>query len=249
MYAILSKCNCFTLFVCIDLGKRLSLLEAVNVTRRKVLTPRAQKLYEVGRKFRKLGKKLLHENLTFRKQLYVANKFIDNNEYLDDTVNTVTRDFILSQLRLQQKRPKGRRFTVDDKILALSLFKRGPKVYRLLKSMFALPSRKTLMQMLNQIPFSVGINTAIIKSLEKSVEKLSHLDRYCALMFDEMFLYILACCTTHGQISFLASKIPVVSGKPHLPIMPSFLWFVGYVVGGSNHWHITSRVEICPVLK
>ncbi len=130
----------------------------------------------------------MHENLGFRRKLYVANKFIDNNEYLDGTVNTVTRNFILSQLRLQQKKSKGRRFTTDEKILSLSLFKRGPRVYKLLRSMFALPSRKTLMQMLNQIPLNVGINTAIIESLEESVQKLISLDRYCAVLFDEMIL-------------------------------------------------------------
>jgi hypothetical protein len=42
--------------------------------------------------------------------------------YLKD-VNEIIADFFLSQLRTQKYKPRGRRFTVNDKILALSIYK------------------------------------------------------------------------------------------------------------------------------
>lgn len=59
-------------------------------------------------------------------------------------VNETTIQLFLSQVRNQKLHPKGRRFTLDDKIFALSLFKQSGKSYRFISKILALPSRKTL---------------------------------------------------------------------------------------------------------
>lgn len=84
--------------------------------------------------------------------------------------------------------PRGRRFSFDDKVFALSLLKQSPRAYRLLRSTFALPSRKTLMHILNKIHFSTGIVPKVMDALKSSIAKLDSLDKHCVLMFDEISL-------------------------------------------------------------
>lgn len=74
---------------------------------------------------------------------------------------------------MQQKSARGRRFTLDDKIFALTLMK---------------PSKKTLLQLLNKIHITVGIVPKIMETLRQSVQKLDILDRHCSLIFDKISL-------------------------------------------------------------
>ncbi|KAG8228695.1 hypothetical protein J437_LFUL008684 [Ladona fulva] len=69
--------------------------------------------------------------------------------------------FINAHLRSYKRQPKGRRWTVEEKRMALTIHKRCPKCYRLLCNMFVLPSPRTLSSMLNSVPFSTGINDQI----------------------------------------------------------------------------------------
>ncbi|KAJ8913991.1 hypothetical protein NQ315_008983, partial [Exocentrus adspersus] len=65
-------------------------------------------------------------------------------------MSSVTTDFLISQLRCAKKSPRGRRWTTQDKVLALALFKKSPKCYRLLRKIVALPSKNTLLAMLQK---------------------------------------------------------------------------------------------------
>lgn len=103
-------------------------------------------------------------------------------------VNNATFRFFKTQLREQQKKCRGSRYTLDDKILALSLLKNGPKCYRFLQRTFALQSRRTLMALFNKMSFACGINEPIIKSLEFPVATMKPGDRNCCLLFDKTFL-------------------------------------------------------------
>jgi len=170
-----------------DLGKRFNLLRAVNATRKTKLTPRAKKLYDVGMGLRKLGNKLRNENIHFKRKLEYMEK-VQNTVEAFPEVNFYTKNFIVSQLHQQKKHVKGRRSNFHDKILGLSLYKRGPKTYRLLRKIFALPSRGVLEQLLRRVPFDVGVNRVIMQSLRSSVEKEPSMNRHCVLMFDEVFL-------------------------------------------------------------
>lgn len=98
----------------------------------------------------------------------------------------VTSDFFYCQLRTQKFRPQGRRFTVNEKVLALALYKQTGKGYRFLSKLFALPSRKTLSNLLAKLKFRPGINFHIIKHLGERVQKIPSEDRICNLIFDEM---------------------------------------------------------------
>lgn len=84
---------------------------------------------------------------------------------------------------MQPLKSRGRRFTVDDKVFALSLFKQSGKAYRTLSKIFALPSRKSIMDLLKKVPFEVRINKRIFEHLKTAVKKMKNrLDRYCTVI-------------------------------------------------------------------
>lgn len=75
-----------------------------------------------------------------------------------------------------------------DKIFALTLYKQSAKGYRLLQKTFALPSKKTLTNMLNKIPFNTGLNQCMRNVLGQNVKKMKDLHKYCILIFDDIAL-------------------------------------------------------------
>lgn len=95
--------------------------------------------------------------------------------------------FILQgQLRNCGKRKRGYRWTKEEKITCLRLFKRSPTTYRLLRRMFNLPSIGTLKSLLNKIPFHVGVNKAVFEVLKKHTDDQKPSENLYTLMFDEM---------------------------------------------------------------
>lgn len=133
-----------------------------------------------------------------RQRLQKVMELYESGKLVEGKINRTTLRFFNSQLRLQTKKTKGRRYTIDDKIFALSLLKQSPRGYRHLQKTFALPSRRTLMAILNAIPFNSGINDRIMKSLKATVDSMDEANKYCCLLFDEMSL--------EASLSFNKSK-------------------------------------------
>nr|CAI5860033.1 unnamed protein product [Callosobruchus analis] len=57
-----------------------------------------------------------------------------------------------------------------------------------LSKLFSLPSRRTLLSILNKIPFKCGVNENSFKQLETTAKDMKSLEKYRILMFDEMTL-------------------------------------------------------------
>ncbi|XP_041982308.1 uncharacterized protein LOC121735531 isoform X3 [Aricia agestis] len=57
----------------------------------------------------------------------------------------------MMQFREIKKKDKGRRFTLDEKILSLAIFKQSAKSYCFLRKMLILPAPQTLVKLLEQI--------------------------------------------------------------------------------------------------
>ncbi|CAK1579730.1 unnamed protein product [Parnassius mnemosyne] len=85
-----------------------------------------------------------------------------------------------------QKKPTGRRFKIEEKILSLSLFKRSPKCYALMSIYFILPSTKSLKQLLAKIELGAAINEMVFKKLRKTINNFDTQDKLCTVIFDEM---------------------------------------------------------------
>lgn len=96
--------------------------------------------------------KQLQTNLKKANDLRTNSKF---NKALTN-IPTDAAAFIRCQLREAPKKQKGRRFTVEEKIFCLTLYKQGPKAYRYYSKIFALPCSKTISNLLKQLPLQVG---------------------------------------------------------------------------------------------
>ncbi|CAK1591811.1 unnamed protein product [Parnassius mnemosyne] len=80
-----------------------------------------------------------------------ALNILEKNESVAKLMQRLTPSFALmlqAQLKNDKKKFKGRRWTFDEKVIALRLFKRSPTCYRLLRRMWCLPSPSTLNNLL-----------------------------------------------------------------------------------------------------
>lgn len=66
--------------------------------------------------------------------------------------------------------------------------KQSGRGYRFLQKIFALPSVKTLRNMLARIPLQTGINRELFNSLTERVKKLTDKEKFVNLLFDEVSL-------------------------------------------------------------
>lgn len=165
----------------------IGFLKNINVRRVVDLTPKCRHLYKNALYFQRQVTNANVKKAIFKSRLTAATKF--SNVFNDKISNKMTVAgalFTRLQLRETSKEKHGRRFTRDEKVLSLSLYKRSPQCYRLLSKLFTLPSRKTLSNLLSNLPINTGINPILMKVLKSNVEKLSPSQKYCSLLFDEM---------------------------------------------------------------
>ncbi|KAJ8708707.1 hypothetical protein PYW08_010089 [Mythimna loreyi] len=116
-------------------------------------------------------------------------KEISKNESVDKLMKKLTPTFALllqAQIKNFKKKTKGRRWTTEEKITALRLYKRSPTCYRLMRRLFCLPAQSTLKCLLSKLSLEVGVNKCIFSVLKKTVQLQTASDNEYILMFDEM---------------------------------------------------------------
>ncbi|KAJ8979994.1 hypothetical protein NQ317_016657, partial [Molorchus minor] len=163
------------------------MLGEIGLTRTQDLTPRARYLYKKNRVLNKSLRQLKVRRTLFKRSVPKGN----SQESLHKALMPLQRhvaDFIKSQINAIGKDPRGRRYTTEDKIMGLILHKQSGRAYRTMQKLFCLPSRKTLMALLNRIPLGAGINDCIFQNLKINAAMLRPEERYCVLIFDEMSL-------------------------------------------------------------
>jgi hypothetical protein len=109
------------------------------------------------------------------------------NNLVDKYLPTQTANFVKAQIKLKTKvSKKGYRWSMQDKMFLLSVFYHSRKVYRLLCKLFVLPSKTTLLKMLQQMNLYPGFNGQVFDALQRKVKILKPIDQQCVLIFDEM---------------------------------------------------------------
>ncbi|XP_076232906.1 uncharacterized protein LOC143178257 [Calliopsis andreniformis] len=103
-------------------------------------------------------------------------------------VTTTTTTTVHMGGNMMQAVRKGRRYTTDEKILAIALLKQSSKSYRLLRMLCNLSSATTLKKMLRKIPIKTGISQAVMKHLRGQADTMSAQEKLCVLMWDEISL-------------------------------------------------------------
>lgn len=96
--------------------------------------------------------------------------------------------FFNMQLRNKGRKLPGRRYTPEEKSLALILYKHSPKNYRFMRKIFMLPSKRTLGRHSAQLMFGTGVNPKIFELIKEKVKTLPETARYCSLSWDEISL-------------------------------------------------------------
>jgi DNA transposase THAP9 len=133
--------------------------------------------------------RLRKKGQSFKARAKNAEKLVDSVAFnrIASKLSTFGKLFLRMQLE-NAKHPKGRRFSLKEKVLSLSIYKKSPKCYNLLYKYFALPSAKAMKCLTAQIKLSPGINTIIFDKIKNTIREKSPADRICSLIFDEMSL-------------------------------------------------------------
>lgn len=85
-------------------------------------------------------------------------------------MNPFAKTIMKMQINLCSKSKKGRRFTEEEKLIALSIMKQSPKCYRFLHKIFVLPLRSTVNKMVANLSIGPGICQQVFVLLKIEVK-------------------------------------------------------------------------------
>ncbi|CAH0406564.1 unnamed protein product [Chilo suppressalis] len=148
----------------------------------KDLTPTAQAIYKEYRKAKQQKVMLKRANRALKFSKEKAFQKLTNN------MNPYAKQILEMQINLCTKKKKGYRFSLQEKLIALSVLKQSPKGYRFLRRIFILPSKSTLNKMVMKLNIQTGISSQVFESLNREVTGWNDKKKWCSLIFDEMSL-------------------------------------------------------------
>jgi len=112
----------------------------------------------------------------------------DLGAFLDDLVSPTMLRLLLYNLRNHGRPVHGRRWTVNEKISALSIYKRSPRALVFLSKLIELPSPTTLLRLLAKVPMEAGILLKVISLLTTIASEMSIKHRVVVISFDGISL-------------------------------------------------------------
>ena len=137
------------------------------------------KIYRQRKKIKKLEAQLnnkhkatLDDALTFSKQVLPPNIY----------------SFLKLQLRCAGVKPKGRRYSDSEMMMALALHYQGARAYRHLRSIFFLPHPRQLRKRIEHIQMLPGFQDVVIGLLGENLKNMPDADRRVVLSMDEMMV-------------------------------------------------------------
>ncbi|KAG8231736.1 hypothetical protein J437_LFUL019510 [Ladona fulva] len=144
-------------------------------------------LREAGLRIRDLTpqKKFLfcsYKNLSRRYAYLRKKKTTDPLADLDPSLHLMVE----SNLRNVKRKPKGRRWSREEKLFYCTLYKRSPQTYRYLRERMSAPAPQTLISLINSVPLKPGINPTVFEHLTFRAKDMMDQNKYCTLLFDEM---------------------------------------------------------------
>lgn len=170
-----------------------NLLDMQNLLHEKCFhkfTPKMWKLYKLSCILRRKQEVVVKKQLSFRERIRQAKQCSKSAavEKLLSSLTPVEQTFLQMQIRSLKHVPEDRRFTLNEKIAALSIMKQSSKCYQYLSRVFNLPSVETLQSILQRINIHPGPINFISQYLKKRVRSMKERDKVCFLMWDEMLL-------------------------------------------------------------
>ncbi|KAI4463232.1 thap domain [Holotrichia oblita] len=166
-------------------GVKINILTAIGINKVNKLSPKSKFLYTKACSYRKKLSALSRAHKKLKAKNRLKKPLVDETLQLTSKLDRVRARFFQSQLENFKRKSTGRRYMIDDKVLALALQKQCGSGYRLLSNIFDLPTKGTLQRMLNKVDIKPGLNSAVLE-LFKAAKLKTTLDKYCILMFDEI---------------------------------------------------------------
>lgn len=135
-------------------------------------------------------KNLQKSKVTMAEKLKKALILSENTSFQKAIKDFTPAATIFTHLQFREigKKKLGRRFTKNEKVMALALYKQGPRSYRWLRRFFVLPSPLTLSRMITRAALKPGLNEDLFRQLKSKVDKMKDNDKLCILLFDEVAL-------------------------------------------------------------
>lgn len=127
------------------------------------LSPECQLLYNEYKKSKRQA--------NFFKRAKRALKFNKEKafEKLTSNMNQYGKRIFEMQINLCMKRKKGRRFSIEEKMISLCILKQSPKCYRFLQKIFIMPSTSTLNKMVAKLNVHAGVSPQVFGVLKQEV--------------------------------------------------------------------------------
>lgn len=97
-----------------------------------------------------------------------------------------TLAFITEQIKLSGRKRQGMRWTEEMKAVALTLYHQSPKCYKLLRSLFHLPTVLTLHRTVQNLCIKPDFHDIIFRALKSMAPSMSVKCRVCVILFNEM---------------------------------------------------------------
>ncbi|KAG8237434.1 hypothetical protein J437_LFUL016246 [Ladona fulva] len=123
-----------------------------------------------------------YKNLSRRYAYLRKKKTMDPLADLDPSLHLMVE----SNLRNIKRKPKGRRWSREEKLFYCTLYKRSPQTYRYLKERMSAPAPQTLISLINSVPLKPSINPTVFEHLTFRAKDMKAQNKYCTLLFDEM---------------------------------------------------------------
>ncbi|XP_045120015.1 uncharacterized protein LOC123509643 isoform X2 [Portunus trituberculatus] len=142
--------------------------------------------------------------------------------------------FMASQIKQGKRKANGRRYSKEEKMLALATYYTSPRAYRFLASLFTLPAFGTLHTWLRRIQMNVGWNATTLKFMAQKSTKMKESNKLCGIMFDAVHLqehitYNMATDTCEGT-----ENLGEFGMRNKAQTMQLYLWYVVSLLNGSN---------------
>lgn len=182
-------------------GKKLSfkerfksrrILNRLNVKKRSDLPPKQSYLFD---HIKMLEKKVKQVQLLLKKCKGDKSKLESESEKkmlktLESALSPSMYRLVCSNIRFKKKgtKAKGRRWSAEEKLDMVQLYKSSPRSYELLRSMINLPSKRTLISLINKLELQPGINKQIFQQLKDYGQTMDPLDKFVNLVFDETLI-------------------------------------------------------------
>lgn len=107
-------------------------------------------------------------------------------EYMSKRLTKGEMQFAQMLLRNSSRKPRGRRFTDEEKCMLLAVYKHGPKCYKHLLTHLRLPSKRTLCRHSAKLLFKVGVDLKFFAFIRDKVKDMPELSKYCIIAWDEV---------------------------------------------------------------